>query len=114
MCHESSGSALGETIGVGKGTVTLEDFNLATAIFVIGQNPGTNHPRMLSALEQAKKNGCKLVHINPLPEVGMTQFKHPQDVLGLLGQRHGAVRPVSASAHQWRCRVAQRNHEGSD
>jgi len=85
MCHESSGSALGETIGVGKGTVTLEDFNLATAIFVIGQNPGTNHPRMLSALEQAKKNGCRLVHINPLPEVGMTQFKHPQDVLGLLG-----------------------------
>jgi len=84
MCHESSGSALGETIGVGKGTVTLEDFNLATAIFVIGQNPGTNHPRMLSTLEQAKKNGCKLVHINPLPEVGMTQFKHPQDVLGLL------------------------------
>jgi len=84
MCHESSGSALGETIGVGKGTVTLEDFNLATAIFVIGQNPGTNHPRMLSALEQAKKNGCVLVHINPLPEVGMTQFKHPQDVLGLL------------------------------
>ncbi|MBC8032154.1 MAG: FdhF/YdeP family oxidoreductase [Pyrinomonadaceae bacterium] len=84
MCHESSGSALGETIGVGKGTVTLEDFNLATAIFVIGQNPGTNHPRMLSALEQAKKNGCVLVHINPLPEVGMTQFKHPQDILGLL------------------------------
>jgi len=84
MCHESSGSALGETIGVGKGTVTLEDFNLATAIFVIGQNPGTNHPRMLSALEQAKKNGCVLVHINPLPEVGMTQFKHPQHVLGLL------------------------------
>ena len=85
MCHESSGSALGETIGVGKGTVTLEDFNLATAIFVIGQNPGTNHPRMLSALEKAKKNGCKLIHINPLPEIGMTQFKHPQDVLGLLG-----------------------------
>jgi len=85
MCHESSGSALGETIGVGKGTVTLEDFNLAQAIFVIGQNPGTNHPRMLSALEKAKRNGCKLVHINPLPEVGMTQFKHPQDVLGWLG-----------------------------
>jgi len=85
MCHESSGSALGETIGVGKGTVTLEDFDLAQAIFVIGQNPGTNHPRMLSALEKAKRNGCKLVHINPLPEVGMTRFKHPQDVLGLVG-----------------------------
>jgi molybdopterin-dependent oxidoreductase alpha subunit len=85
MCHESTGSALGETIGVGKGTVTLEDFNLAEAIFVIGQNPGTNHPRMLSALEKAKLNGCRLVHINPLPEVGMTRFKHPQDVLGWFG-----------------------------
>ncbi|HEV7474011.1 MAG TPA: FdhF/YdeP family oxidoreductase [Pyrinomonadaceae bacterium] len=85
MCHESSGSALSETIGAGKGTVTLEDFDLAQAIFVIGQNPGTNHPRMLTALQKAKRNGCKLVHINPLPEVGMTQFKHPQDVLGLLG-----------------------------
>jgi molybdopterin-dependent oxidoreductase alpha subunit len=86
MCHESSGSALGETIGVGKGTVTLEDFNLAQAIFVIGQNPGTNHPRMLTALQKAKQNGCKLVHINPMPEVGMTRFKHPQDVLGMLGK----------------------------
>jgi molybdopterin-dependent oxidoreductase alpha subunit len=85
MCHESSGSALGETIGVGKGTVTLEDFNLAQAIFVIGQNPGTNHPRMLSALQKAKQNGCRLVHINPLPEVGMTQFKHPQDILHWVG-----------------------------
>jgi molybdopterin-dependent oxidoreductase alpha subunit len=85
MCHESSGSGLSETIGVGKGTVTLEDFDKATAIFVIGQNPGTNHPRMLSSLERAKQNGCKLVHINPLPEVGMTRFKHPQHVLGLLG-----------------------------
>ncbi|HEV2883914.1 MAG TPA: FdhF/YdeP family oxidoreductase [Pyrinomonadaceae bacterium] len=85
MCHESSGSALGEAVGVAKGTVTLEDFNLAQAIFVIGQNPGTNHPRMLSALQKAKLNGCKIVHINPLPEVGMTQFKHPQDVLGWFG-----------------------------
>ena len=86
MCHESSGSALGETIGVGKGTVTLEDFDLAQAIFVIGQNPGTNHPRMLTALQKAKRNGCKLVHINPLPEVGMTRFKHPQQVLGWVGE----------------------------
>ena len=85
MCHESSGSALSETVGVGKGTVTLEDFEQAQAIFVIGQNPGTNHPRMLTSLERAKRRGCKLVHINPLPEVGMTRFKHPQDVLGLLG-----------------------------
>ena len=85
MCHESSGSALMETIGVGKGTVTLEDFDQAQAIFVIGQNPGTNHPRMLSALERAKLKGCKLVHINPLPEVGMVRFKHPQHVLGMVG-----------------------------
>ena len=85
MCHESSGAALSETIGVGKGTVTLEDFDRAQAIFVIGQNPGTNHPRMLTALQRAKQNGCKLVHINPLPEVGMTRFKHPQDVVGLFG-----------------------------
>ena len=86
MCHESSGWALSETIGAGKGTVTLEDFDQAQAIFVIGQNPGTNHPRMLTALEHAKRNGCKLVHINPLPEAGMTNFKHPQDVLAWLGE----------------------------
>ncbi|MGI8734699.1 MAG: FdhF/YdeP family oxidoreductase [Pyrinomonadaceae bacterium] len=86
MCHESSGWALTETIGAGKGTVTLEDFDLAQAIFVIGQNPGTNHPRMLTALERAKRNGCKLVHINPLPEAGMTSFKHPQDVLSWIGE----------------------------
>jgi len=84
MCHESSGFALTATVGVGKGTVTLEDFDQADAIFVIGQNPGTNHPRMLSALAKAKRRGGKLVHINPLPEVGMTRFKHPQDVIGLL------------------------------
>jgi molybdopterin-dependent oxidoreductase alpha subunit len=86
MCHESSGSALTETIGVGKGTVTLEDFNVADLIFIIGQNPGTNHPRMLTALEKAKRNGCKIVHVNPLPEVGTTRFKHPQDILGFLGK----------------------------
>lgn len=85
MCHESSGTALSETIGIGKGTVTLEDFDLAEAIFVIGQNPGTNHPRMLTSLQRAKRNGCKIVHINPLPEAGMTRFKHPQETLRLLG-----------------------------
>src|SRR5690349_4111519 len=85
MCHESSGTALNETIGIGKGTVTLEDFDRAEAIFVIGQNPGTNHPRMLTSLQRAKRNGCKLVHINPLPEVGMTRFKHPQEIFGLFG-----------------------------
>jgi molybdopterin-dependent oxidoreductase alpha subunit len=85
MCHESSGSALTESIGIGKGTVTLEDFNEAEAIFVIGQNPGTNHPRMLTSLQEAKRRGCKLVHINPLPETGMTRFKHPQEISGWVG-----------------------------
>jgi molybdopterin-dependent oxidoreductase alpha subunit len=85
MCHESSGTAMKETIGVGKGTVTLEDFDHAEAIFVIGQNPGTNHPRMLSSLLSAKRRGCKIVHINPLPETGLTRFKHPQEVFSWLG-----------------------------
>ncbi|MFN3393990.1 MAG: molybdopterin-dependent oxidoreductase, partial [Candidatus Thermochlorobacter sp.] len=68
MCHESSGVALKETIGIGKGTVKLSDFDLADLILVIGQNPGTNHPRMLSALQSAVRNGAKIIHINPLPE----------------------------------------------
>ncbi|MDQ3819867.1 MAG: molybdopterin-dependent oxidoreductase, partial [Acidobacteriota bacterium] len=86
MCHESSGSALTETIGIGKGTVTLEDFDLAEAIFIIGQNPGTNHPRMLTSLQKAKRRGAKIVHINPLPEVGTTRFLHPQEIFHLLGK----------------------------
>jgi molybdopterin-dependent oxidoreductase alpha subunit len=86
MCHESSGSALTETIGVGKGTVTLDDFDLADLIFIIGQNPGTNHPRMLTALQKAKRRGCRIVHVNPLPEVGTTRFKHPQEIFGMLGK----------------------------
>ena len=83
MCHESSGRGLGESIGIGKGTVTLEDFNHAKAILVIGQNPGTNHPRMLTALRDAKRNGCKIIHVNPLPETGLVRFKHPQDYMKL-------------------------------
>lgn len=85
MCHESSGRALTETIGVGKGTVTLDDFALADAIFIIGQNPGTNHPRMLSTLREAKRRGCRIVHINPLPETGLRRFKHPQKPSDLIG-----------------------------
>jgi molybdopterin-dependent oxidoreductase alpha subunit len=80
MCHESSGAALKETIGVGKGTVTLHDFDQAEAIFIVGQNPGTNHPRMLTSLERAKEKGCKIVSINPLPETGNFRFKNPQDL----------------------------------
>ena len=85
MCHESSGTALTETIGVGKGTVTLDDFYEADAIFVVGQNPGTNHPRMLTALQKAARSGCKIVQINPLHETGTVAFKHPQEVSGMLG-----------------------------
>src|ERR1700704_3704157 len=78
MCHESSGSGLGETIGIGKGTVRLDDFDKAQVIVVAGQNPGTNHPRMLSALEDAKRAGAKILAINPLREAGLLSFKHPQ------------------------------------
>ena len=85
MCHESSGLALKEVIGVGKGTVRLEDFDLADTILIIGQNPGTNHPRMLSTLQRAARRGATIVSVNPLAEVGLTRFKHPQDVLHLLG-----------------------------
>lgn len=85
MCHESSGVALGETIGIGKGTVRLEDFEEAGAIFVIGQNPATNHPRMLSALQKAARNGTKIVSVNPLPEAGLIGFRHPQELKGMLG-----------------------------
>ncbi|MAH90163.1 MAG: hypothetical protein CMA11_00170 [Euryarchaeota archaeon] len=81
MCHESSGRGLGETIGIGKGTVSLDDFNHSDVILVIGQNPGTNHPRMLTALRDAKRNGAKIIHVNPLPETGLVRFKHPQDYM---------------------------------
>ncbi len=77
MCHESSGSALSETIGIGKGCVTLEDLEKAEAIFIIGQNPGTNHPRMLTTLERAKHNGAQIVAINPLPETGLMRVSNP-------------------------------------
>jgi len=77
MCHESSGTALRETIGIGKGTVILDDFPEADAIFVVGQNPGTNHPRMLSSLERAKEKGARIVSVNPLPETGNFRFKDP-------------------------------------
>ena len=85
MCHESSGAALSEAIGIGKGCVKLEDFDHADAIFIIGQNPGTNHPRMLTSLQHAKQArdghpGAKIVSINPLPEVGNFRFKNPQDL----------------------------------
>ncbi len=77
MCHESSGTALTEAIGIGKGTVTLEDFNKCDLIIILGQNPGTNHPRMLTSLEQAKHNGAKILTLNPLPEAGLLSVVNP-------------------------------------
>jgi len=86
MCHESSGRALGETIGIGKGTVTLADVEDADLILIAGQNPGTNHPRMLGALERAKDKGARIVAINPLIEAGLSNFHNPQRVRGVIGQ----------------------------
>lgn len=85
MCHESTSVALADSIGIGKGTVTLNDFYDTDVIMIIGQNPGTNHPRMLTALEKAKKNGTKIIAINPLHEAGLIAFKDPQTVKGVLG-----------------------------
>ncbi len=87
MCHESSGVALSETLGIGKGSVTLEDLYGAEVILVAGQNPGTNHPRMLAALEQCKKNGGRIISINPLEETGLVSFQNPQRLHGWVG--HG-------------------------
>jgi len=86
MCHESSGTGLSEQIGVGKGTVGLADFALADLILVIGQNPGTNHPRMLTELERAKRRGCRIIAVNPLRERALVRFAHPKDPLSLLGR----------------------------
>ncbi|RUL87768.1 FdhF/YdeP family oxidoreductase [Tautonia sociabilis] len=85
LCHESSGAALGMTLGVGKGSVRLDDFKQAELILLVGQNPGTNHPRMLTTLEGAVRRGAKLVAINPLKEAGLLAFAHPQHVRGMLG-----------------------------
>ncbi len=85
MCHESSGVALTETLGIGKGSVILDDFEHSDVVIVMGQNPGTNHPRMLSALEKCKINGGKIISINPLREAGLVRFKNPQEINGLTG-----------------------------
>src|SRR5688572_15926454 len=86
MCHESSGVALTETVGIGKGTVKLDDFHHAEVIVIVGQNPGTNHPRMLTALQEAKKTGTKIITINPIEEAGLISFRHPQHPLDLIGK----------------------------
>ena len=89
MCHESTSVALAEAIGIGKGSVSLEDIHRAKLIVIAGQNPGTNHPRMLTALETAKRNGAKIIAVNPLREAGLVRFKNPQKARGLAG--HGTA-----------------------
>ncbi|KQM81131.1 FdhF/YdeP family oxidoreductase [Agromyces sp. Leaf222] len=86
MCHESTGTALGATIGVGKSTIAYDDFGRADLVIVMGQNPGTNHPRMLSALEETKRNGGRVISVNVLPEAGLVRYKNPQKVRGLIGK----------------------------
>jgi molybdopterin-dependent oxidoreductase alpha subunit len=86
LCHESSGVALKEALGVGKGTVQLDDFEHADVILVIGQNPGTNHPRMMTVLQAAARRGCKIVSVNPLPELALERFQHPQHPEESLGR----------------------------
>ena len=85
MCHESSSVALSESLGIGKGSVKLDDFYKAEVILILGQNPGTNHPRMLAALQKAKANGAIIISINPLPETGLMGFNNPKKLKGILG-----------------------------
>lgn len=86
MCHESSGAAMNQSVGVGKGTVTLKDLETAETILIIGQNPGTNHPRMLSSLQKAVEGGATIIAVNPMKEAGLTGFMHPQQVKGVIGK----------------------------
>ncbi|MES2595608.1 MAG: FdhF/YdeP family oxidoreductase [Verrucomicrobiota bacterium] len=86
MCHESSGAAMNQSVGVGKGTVTLKDLETAETILIIGQNPGTNHPRMLSSLQKAVEGGATIIAVNPMKEAGLTGFMHPQQVKGMMGK----------------------------
>lgn len=86
MCHESTGSALSETLGLGKGSVTIDDFHTTDLMLCVGQNPGTNHPRSLTALTRCKDNGGKIIAINPMPEAGLMNFREPQDIRTLVGK----------------------------
>lgn len=84
MCHESTSSALAEVLGIGKGSVKLEDFYEAEVIMIVGQNPGTNHPRMLTALQKGRSNGATIISVNPLHETGLIGFSNPQKLKGVL------------------------------
>ena len=97
MCHESSGVGMRESLATGKGTVTLEDFEKADAIFIFGQNPGTNHPRMLTELEKASKRGARIVSFNPLREAGLLNFTHPQHAADMI---FGRATPISSHYYQ--------------
>lgn len=91
LCHEASGSGLKQSLGVGKGTIMLSDFEKTDAIFVFGQNPGTNHPRMLHSLRHAAKNGAKIVTFNTLREPGLERFADPQKPLELITHLSGSI-----------------------
>ena len=99
MCHESTGVGMRESLATGKGTVTLEDFEEADAIFIFGQNPGTNHPRMLRELEKASKRGARIVSFNPLREAGLLNFTHPQHAMDMV---FGRSTPISSHYYQLR------------
>ena len=86
LCHESSAKAMMKTIGVSKGSVTLNDFEKTDLVIILGQNPGSNHPRMLTSLEKCKKNGGKIISINPIPEAGLSAFKNPKKLLKVFGK----------------------------
>jgi len=86
MCHESTSLAMAEVVGIGKSTIAYDDFEQADLIVILGQNPGTNHPRMLTALEDAKLKGAKIVAVNPLPEAGLRRYKNPQLPRGVAGR----------------------------
>ncbi len=98
LCHEPSGKALAMSLGQGKSSIALEDFPKANAIFVIGHNPGSNHPRMLKSLQEAARNGCKIVAVNPMPEASLIGFSDPQEAGSYFGKRtslaHLYLQPV--------------------
>ena len=102
MCHESTGTAMLATVGIGKSTIAYDDFAQSDLIIVMGQNPGTNHPRMLTALEDAKRHGATIVSVNPLPEAGLRRYKNPQTVRGILGRGTRPGRPVPADPQRRR------------
>ena len=99
-------AALSETLGIGKGSVTLDDFNHADLVIVMGQNPGTNHPRMLTALRETKKQGGKIITINPLPEVGLMKYKDPQNPLKWIGTGQQLTDLFLTSKNKWGCSFA--------